>query len=424
MTTAAMVVLGILAWILMAIPLALFMARMIRLNRPCAPAAELSLELSAGKPVLDVRAEAKPVLDVPVQAPVRDVSVEEIARFPAEPPRFVGRIETMAAAGTALTPSSGRTAVVFQGMAGVGKTTCAVELAYRHQRAFDVLVFWSAPTDPDQFGDALRLLAVALEAQLGDHGLAMAEEIATPERWENFLPTLTAVLTEASVFLVLDNLDTLLTADGQWRDLRWAPLIDALTGHQGPSRVILTSRIVPAGLNTATVLIQPVHALSREESVRLVRRLPQLHALLHTGALGRAVLTAAQGHPTLLELAAAAAADPPRLAYQLAEIEAAVDKAVPLAAFLTQGYTSLDAEQLLQIFTAWTVTVTATVPAPARLLLQALCRIEETDRDSVTLGGNWADLWRRLHQPGEPPPVAEALAPLVAAALVAADSTN
>lgn len=420
MTTAAMVMLGILTWILLAIPLALFMARMIRLNRPCAPAAELSLELSAGNPVLDAPAEA-PVLDVPVKAPVRDVSVEATARFPAEPTRFVGRIETMAAASTVLAPSSGRTAVVFQGMAGVGKTTCAVELAYRHQGAFDVLVFWSAPTDPDQFGDALRLLAVALEAQLGDHGLAMAEEIATPERWENFLPTLTAVLTEASVFLVLDNLDTLLTADGQWRDLRWAPLIDALTCHQGPSRVILTSRIVPAGLNTATVLLRPVLALSREESLWLVRRLPQLRAFLHTGAPGSAVLAVAQGHPALLELADAAAVDPPRLTYQLAEIEAAVDKTVPLTAFLTEGHTRLDADQLLQIFTTWIITVAATLPAPVRLLLQALCRLEETDRSSAVLGANWAALWRRLDQPGAPPPLASSVAPLVTAALIATD---
>ena len=401
-TTAAMIVLGILTWILMAIPLALFVARMIRLNRPCAPAVELSLELPVGKPVLD--------------APV-----EAIARFPAEPTRFVGRTEAIAAASTALAPASGRTAVVFQGMAGVGKTTCAVELAYRHQRVFGVLVFWSAPTDPDQFGDALRLLAVALEAQLGDHGLAMAEEIATPERWENFLSTLTAVLAEVSVLLVLDNVDTLLTPEGQWRDLRWAPLIGALTGHQGASRVILTSRIVPAGLNTARVLVQPVHALSRKESLWLVRRLPQLHALLHTGALGRTVLTVAQGHPTLLELADAAAADPPRLAYQLAEIEAAVDETVPLAAFLNQGHTRLDAEQLQQLFTAWIITVAATVPAPARLLLQALCRMEETDRSSAVLGANWAALWRRLDQPGAPPPLTLSAAPLVSAALIVTD---
>lgn len=409
MTTTTVIVLGILTWVLMAIPLVLFLVRVSRLNRLRASAVELSVAPPVGKPVLDLPVEVKPVL-----AP----TVEVMAGFPAEPTWFVGRAEVMAAAGTALAPASGRTVVVLYGMAGAGKTTCAVELAYRRQRAFVALAFWSAPTDPDQFGDALRLLAVALDAQLADYGFAMVEEIATPERLENFLPTLTAVFADAGLLLVLDNLETLLTPEGQWRDFRWAPLIGALTGHQGPSRVILTSRIVPAGLNPDTVLIQPVHALSRDESLWLVRRLPNLRPLLHTVALGRCVLTLAQGHPTLLELADAAAADPPRLAYQLAEIEAAVDGAA-LAAFLTQGHTRLDAEQLLQTFTTWTITVAATLPAPARLLLQALCRIEETDRNTTVISANWAALWRRWDQPGEPPPLASGIAALVTAALIA-----
>jgi hypothetical protein len=403
-STAAVIVLGILIWVVMAVLLALFLARMRRLG---ASVVELSLIAPVGKPVLDPTVEAKPVLTP---------TVEAIVRFPVKPTRFVGRVEAMAAASAALAPSSGRIAVVFHGMAGAGKTTSAVELAYRRQRDFVASAFWSAPTDPDQFGDALRLLAVALEAQLADYGVAMVEEIATPKRLEKFLPT----LTDASLLLILDNLETLLTPNGQWRDRRWVPLIDALTGHNGPSRVILTSRIVPAGLNPDTVLIQPMHALSRKESLWLVRRLPNLRAVLHTVALGHRVLTLAQGRPTLLELADAAAADPPRLAYQLAEIEAAVDGAA-LAAFLTEGDTRLDAEKLLRIFTMWTITVAATAPAPARLLLQALCRIEETDRSTTVVGANWAALWRRWGQPGEPLPLASSVASLITAALITTD---
>ncbi len=347
-----------------------------------------------------------------------------MARFPAEPTRFVGRAEVMAAANTAVAPGSGRTAVVFHGIAGVGKTACAVELAYRHQHGFVALAFWSAPTDPDQFGDALRQLAVALEAQLADYGFTMLDEIATLENLEKFLPTLTAVLAGAGFLLVLDNLDTLLTPAGQWRDPRWAPLLRALTDHQRSSRVIVTSRIVPAGLNPDTVLIQPVSALSRKESLWLIRRLSNLRALLHTVALGRGVLTLTQGHPQLLELAAAAAADPPRLAYQLAEIEAAVDKTAPLAAFLAEGHTRLDAKQMLQTFNAWIITVAATLPAPARLLLQALCRVEETDRNTAVITVNWPALWRRWDQPGEPPPFASTIAALTTAALITTDPND
>jgi CHAT domain len=365
----------------------------------------------------------------PVGTPVPDPTVEAMAAFPAEPTRFVGRAEVMAAASTALVPASGRTAVVFHGIAGAGKTTCAVELAYRRQRAFPALAFWSAPTDPDQFDDALRLLAVALEAQLAEYGVAMVEEIATLEHLEYVLPT----LTKTGLLLVLDNLETLLTPEGQWRDRRWAVLIGALTDHHGSSRVILTSRIVPAGLNPDTVLIQPVPTLSRDESLLLFWELPHLRALLHTTtepgqagpdtadpALARSVLTLAQGHPTLLELADAAAAQPPRLAFQLVEIEEAIDEA-PRAAFLIEGHTKLDAGQLLQSFTVWTLTVTATLPAPTKLLLQALCRIEAADRNTIVIEVNWAALWRRLAQPGEPPPLARLVAALVTTALITTD---
>ncbi|MBV9140650.1 MAG: hypothetical protein JO115_07010 [Pseudonocardiales bacterium] len=415
MTTAAMIVLGILTGVLVLLFRGLFPARVGRLKRTGTSAVEESRAPPVGEPLPTpaVTVAAKPVLTSPV---------ETMAAFPAKPTRFVGRVEVMAVARTALAPGSGRTAVVFHGIAGAGKTTCAVELAYHHQRAFRGLAFWSAPTDPDQFGEALCLLAVALEAQLGRDRLAMVQETATLERTGNFLPTLTAVFADAGLLLVLDNLDIFLTPEGQWRDRRWEGLISALTDHQGSSRVILTSRIVPAGLDATTVLIQSVPLLSRDESLRLVGELPHLRAALRSVALARRVLTLTQGHPLLLELAEAAASDPHRLAYQLAELEAAVDGAARTA-FLTQGYTRLDAEQVWQTVTTWTITVAATVPASARLLLQVLCRIEETDRNTAVLSANWPALWRRLDQPGAPPPpLARSVDALVTAALITTES--
>jgi hypothetical protein len=403
-TTIAVIAFGILTWILISILLSLFLARVSGLNRPKAPPVELSPALPVGKPALN--------------------TVEAMAAFPPQPPRFVGRDEVMAAASAALPLTSGRTAVVFHGTGGAGKTTCAVELAYRHRRAFGALAFWSAPTDPEQSGDALRLLALELEAQLGNHGFTIVDKIATEARLKKVQPVLKNAFADAGLLLVLDNLETVLTPDGQWRDPRWTLLINALTGHGGPSRLIMTSRILPAGLNPDAVLIRPVHTLSRDESLLLIGELPALRALLDGVALARCLLTLTQGHPQLLEFADAAATDPSRLTYQLAEIEAAVDGTAPLAAFLNQGHTRLDIKQLLQIFTTWTITVVATAPAPARLLLQALCRMEETDRNTAIIEANWPAMWRRLDQPGEPPSVASTVAPLITAALITTDHVH
>ena len=413
MATSTVVVFGILVAVLIWVLVAWWRGRVARLRSSRSSVVEPPPAPVVAKPVVDRPGQAQPAVDLPVEA----------VGFPAEPVGFVGRVETMAAAGAALAPGGGRGAVVFHGMAGVGKTTCAVELAYRCQRGFRKLVFWSAPTDPDQFDDAVRSLGVVLEARLADYGCAMVEQSATQQRLEGFLPTLRSVLADAGVLLVLDNLDTLLTPEGQWRDRRWVSLIGALTNHQGSSRVILTSRIVPAGLHPDTVVIQPVHALSVEESRRLARRLPHLRAVMHTGVMAHCVLTLTQGHPQLLKFADAAAADPSRLAYVLAEVDAVVD-ATALDTFVTQGHTPLDAEPLGQIVAAWILIVAATVPDPARLLLHCLCRIDDTDRNTVVVDANWAGLWQCLDRPGPPPPLAVAVAALAGAALIATESVD
>ena len=135
----------------------------------------------------------------------------------------------------------------------------------------------------------------------------------------------------------MDNIESLLTAEGAWRDERWGLLIDALTDHSGLARVVLTSRRRPVLLD-ARVLAEPVHALSRDEAVLLARELPNLGALIAgnlppSTAPGRTavvspergrelavrVLAAAQGHPKLLELADGQAGDPARLEELLGE---------------------------------------------------------------------------------------------------------
>jgi hypothetical protein len=101
--------------------------------------------------------------------------------------------------------------------------------------------------------------------------LAIVDKLGTVAQWERFLPQFSDFLEQVGLLLVLDNPETLLTAEGKWRDPRWSPLIATLIGHSGESRALLTSRITPAGLDPAPVLVEPVHALSRDEAALLAR---------------------------------------------------------------------------------------------------------------------------------------------------------
>ena len=429
-------------------------------------------------------------LPTPRGRPVINTTEAKMAYFdqpygPGEPPRFVGRAAAMALATAALAPDSGLTTVLLYGMAGSGKTTCAMELAYRNEERFGAAAFWQAPTRDGEWHGALENLASRLETQLGDYGFAMTGYIGTVPALEAFLPRLRQAMVNSGILLVLDNLETLLTPEGGWRDPRWKPLISALTSHDGESRVILTSRTVPAELSTGTVrlpvgddadegarvsrdadgrgaasggpsetaaaptrrpsaggnqtLTLPVHTLSLQESIALARELPQLRELLHADigavresdvaepattdavqparpgppiepgqpteadrarlAADRArvlrVLRVVQGHPKLMELADAAAADRTRLDTQLgAAEEAAAGQA--LEAFFHDGASTLDPGEFLAALKAWTVTALGVVSPQARLMAEFVACLEDGDRRSDVIEANWAYLCRRL----------------------------
>ncbi len=392
--------------------------------------------LSLATPVLIGRHAPGLVLEVPRGQPGLDPAQVRMQEFPPEPERFVGRAQAMARASVVLAPGSARTAVLLYGMAGSGKTACGLELAYRHKDSFEAVAFWQGPLAEDKFGGALASLAVHLETQLGDYGFAMSDKITTSESLASFLPRLRRLLEDNGILLVLDNLETLLNPDGAWRDPRWEPLMAALTGHGGESRVILTSRLPPAGL-ASSVLALPVHALDLGESAALARELPGLRGLLHADAgpvrdadaaavaadrdLVRRVLRVVQGHPKLMELAdAAARVGPVQLTAQLDAAESAVGSQV-LEAFFRDGITALDAAQFLDALGTWTTTTLDGLPAPARLMAQFLACLEEADRQPWIIDATWSGLWHRLGQPGDPPDPAPLLAALTVAALIQPD---
>jgi tetratricopeptide (TPR) repeat protein len=246
------------------------------------------------------------------------------------------------------------------------------------------------------------------------------------------VPKLTEFLERSRVLLVLDNLESLLTDAGDWRDERWGVLINALTGHGGLGRVVLTSRRRPRTLD-ARVRVEAVHALSRDEAVLLARELPNLRRLLDGQAPGvdlgtgrelvARTLAVVQGHPKLLELADGQAGDPTQLQQRLAEANRSwAQGGIPLTSFLERGEASASAEDYLRVLDGWTRSTALALPDDARLLFQVLCCLEEPDRLSLVLKATWAGIWRRLEHPGDPPDPAQELRVLVERGLVAVEA--
>jgi CHAT domain len=349
-----------------------------------------------------------------------------LAEFPGPPEHFVGRVKAMTDASAALAAEGQKSGVLFYGMAGAGKTACAVELTYHHQAAgrFQAFVWYRAPEADKDIQLALRDFALAMERQLS--GFAMVHVVDSTPVLKDWLPRLTQLLEENAILLVLDNLESLLSASGQWRDERWGMLIDALLKPGGLSRVILTSRIRPAGLPDSVEVIS-VHALPLDEALLLVRELPNFRKLLDGKASGisldagrllvRRTLRLVQGHPKLIEFAEKLAADPQRLAAQLDRAEA-VQGAGELDAFFRDGETCLDGAMFAANLRDWSSGIAGALPPPARIFFHFLCALEEGDRESWIIEANWGDLWKRLGHAEPVPDIAELLPPLVAAGLV------
>lgn len=387
--------------------------------------------LSIGTPALFGPRAATLTLVPPTaaQQPPPSMEGQRLAGFPAQPERFVGRVSSMTRAATALAPQSGRSGVMFHGMAGAGKTTCAVELAYTHQESFPGGMAWyTAPPLGQDISPALVNFALTLEQKLG---VKLAHLMADSIKLQQALPSLTQLLEDNRLLIVVDNVESLLTEQGAWRDERWGSLINAMFSHQGLSRLVLTSRTPIAGLGPL-VLVEAVHGLSLRESVLLARELPNLAALidpkpLPTGlnadqarGLAARVLTVVQGHPKLIELADGQATDPARLQQRLDEADRTwLTRGTHLEPFLAGDDPAPTDAAYLAVLQGWTRSAATTLDPDATLLLQMLCCTEDNDRDRSVLEGNWADVWRRLQNPGEPPQVDPLLSELTARALLA-----
>jgi tetratricopeptide (TPR) repeat protein len=124
-----------------------------------------------------------------------------------------------------------------------------------------------------------------------------------------------------------------------------------------------------------------------------------------------------------MELADAAAADRTRLDAQLAAAEEA-GTGQGLEAFFRDGASTLDPGDFLAALKAWTVTALDALSPEARLMAEFVACLEDGDRRSDTVEANWADVWRRLERPGDPPAPEPLLSTLALAALVEAEPAS
>jgi len=396
-----------------------------RLDDGSAPEAR---PLSAVTPVLFGRRATGLTLSAPSKPPKFRVVETGLAYFDQEPGHFVGRVRAMMRASAVLGVQSNKSGVLFHGMAGSGKTSCAVELAYHHERAgrFQGFVWYRAPEQDMEIALALRNFALAMERQLPE--FAMVHVVDNEDTLQNWLPQLSQMLKTTAVMIVLDNVESLLSETGKWRDNRWALIFEALCRPGGLSRVVLTSRIPPAVLPTGVESI-PVHALPLDETVLLVRELPNLRALLDGSAPGlnkadgrellRQTLRLVQGHPKMIEFAERLAAEPAKLAEQIKNACNVADEGGDgLNAFFTSGETRCDAQAFLDALRNWTKGILDTLSEETRTVFYIMCALEESDRRSALIDANWPELRERLNSKLTPPDIPPALDRLVTVGLV------
>jgi tetratricopeptide (TPR) repeat protein len=353
-----------------------------------------------------------------------------LAYFPDEPPHFIGRVLAMTAASASLASEGRHSGVLFYGMAGAGKTSCALELAYHHEATgrFRAFVWYSAPSEGDDITLSLQQFSVALETQLGAviPDFTMTHLIDGVEALRAGMPRVTEMLERTAVLVVIDNIETLLTPEGAWRDARWEIVVAALCKPGGLSRVILTSRVRPSDIDISVAPIA-VNALPLGEAVLLVREMQNLGRLLRGDmagvskergrALVRDALRVVQGHPKLIALADALAADPRQLEAQIARSTALQDDG-NLDAFFESGESHTEPESFLAALRDWTNGVADTLELGQRTFFHFLCLLQEQDRESWIIEDTWSPFWRLIEHAG-PAPSASALYPaLVAVGLV------
>ena len=327
------------------------------------------------------------------QMPVQfDLEELKLADFPEEPDRFVGRVRPMAEANEALAPASGLGGVIFYGPPGIGKRSCALELAYAHATDFSCLI-WHDPLEMDSeldIAESFGRLFRALERKIP--GLSIAHLAADLDALQENVAFLRKLFRDRRILVVIDNLEALLTYDGTWRDERWRVLLTSLCGagmSSWMSRVVLATSRMPADALLG-LRVERIEPLSVQESLLLAWDLPNLRQLIvgefsqitaGSDVVGR-LIAQARGHPMLLEIGE-------RHAGSTKSLGAFIDSS-PMRneepgeqCTTTRDYSAgVAPADFVRVLLRWTQATTAALQPACAEFFYFLCCIEPADRTS------------------------------------------
>ncbi|MFB7240890.1 CHAT domain-containing protein [Streptomyces populi] len=217
--------------------------------------------------------------------------------LPGRPDSFVGHLRQMTAASAALAVGGGTRGVVLHGRAGLGATTCAVQLAHDHREAFDRILWhprppWygaPAPSRAEPVDSLLEQLAVEVpplrERRTGrGEGQGGPGAVPSAPSWADLVSRMSGL----RLLLVVDAADRALA-----HDARWGPFIDRLASAQGPLRLLLTSRTALPKRAPGLPRVE-LESLSDDEMRQILCSLPGLTA---AGPSASRVLSRTGGNP-------------------------------------------------------------------------------------------------------------------------------
>ena len=350
--------------------------------------------------------------------PANGLGTASLRGAPAE--SFVGRDEVMRKASAALANNSKCSGVMLYGMPGIGKTSCARELAFTRDaldpdNKFPRIVSYQIDSEArENVQTALHSFMKELRDIIGDI-FPKPYVIDDEDQLRAALPIITEIFRKMRVLVLLENVETVIDGNGRWRG-RWGEVISALCGHsKGLGRVLLTSRRLPVPPLPGIVVL-PVGVLGWNESVQLALELNPLRSLFAATASdeererARKLLIASRGHPKLIELANAAADHQARSESMLAAVDSwpppapAYPGAIPVRMYSEEEYVTL--------LESWTAVIVTSLEPAARALFQVLCCLSEEDRTMQMLKANWSRLCDQIFQQGCGQPLIDLLAVL------------